>query len=325
MIDKTLSDKCLTDYLPDRLKHNSFIEKCDQTGLLKYKWEFVVSDRLKADNFRLKLINDKLNIEIDKRVETENFREVENFRREITVPAFVDTQTLTCFLETYENDKNLLIVEAYLRPDCNAVQNGSSLRDKIRQLHKNNGFLNYKFDLSDYDPQNISISVRNKSVLVVNAFKKIYDSNGKPIIQEFNHELNLPEKVEFHNIRNCLDESDGVLRIEIPVPDKDLANNNEYLKKKKISSDAGDKYLELMFDLLEFKFDGINVYKNSSNKRVLEVRAVKDLNKPYVRKYILPDWVKSENLKILQEQKYVDDKCANLFKCFVFFIHKYFL
>lgn len=319
MIDKTLSDKCLNDYLPDRLKHNSYIEKCDQTGLLKYKCEFLVSDRLKAENFKLKLINEKLNIEIDKRVETENFREVENFRREINVPPFVDTQTLSCFLETYENDKNLLIIEAYLKPDCNAVQAGSSLKHKIKQLHHHNGFLSYKFDLSDYDPQNISISVRNKSILVVNAFKKIYDSNGKPIIQEFNHEITLPDKVQFQNIKNCLDESDGVLRIEIPVPDKDLVNNNEYLKRKNISTDSDDKYLELMFDLLEFKFDGINVYQNSNNKRVLEVRAIKDMsikrvtfdNKPYIRKYILPDWVKSENLKILQEQKIVDDKIKN--------------
>lgn len=320
MIDKTVSDKHFTDFLPDKLKLNSYIEKCVQTGLLRYKCEFLVSDRLKADNFKLKLINDKLNIEIDKRVETESFREVENFRREINVPSFVDTQTLSCFLETYENEQNLLIIEALLKPDCNVVQTGSSLRHKIKPINTNNGFLNYKFDLSDYDPKNISISVKNKSVLIVNAFKKIYDSNGKPIIQEFNHEISLPEKVEFHNIRNCLDESDGVLRIEIPIPDKDLAHNNEFLRNKKINyDDSNDKYLELMFDLLEFKFDGIDVYKNASNKRVLEVRAVKDMNikkvsfdnKPYVRKYILPDWVSSDNLKIVQEKKFVDDKVKN--------------
>ena len=317
MIDKALNDKY--KHVPNKLKHNTFIEKCDQTGLLKYKCEFLVGDHLSADNFRLKLLGDKLSVEIDKRIETENFREVENFRREIAIPSYVETKTLNCFLETYEDEQNLLIIEAFLKPNCNMVQSGASLKSKLQKTQKNSGFLKYKFDLSDYDPQNISISVRNKSILVINAFKKIFDANGKPIVQEFNHEINLPDKVEFHNIKNCLDESDGILRIEIPIPDKDLLNNNEYLKSKKLDNESGDKYLELMFDLLEFKFDGINVYKNSNDKRVLEVRAVKDAsikkvtfdNKPYIRKYILPDWVKSEDLKIIQEQKHVDDKVKN--------------
>ncbi|CAF0887490.1 unnamed protein product [Brachionus calyciflorus] len=321
MIDKTPSDKYLNNCLTDKLKNNVYIEKCDQTGLLKYKCEFLVGDHLNANNFRLKLLNEKLSIEIEKLVESENYREFENFRREISIPSYVDAKTLNCFLETYENNQNLLIIEALLKPDCSVSQKGSSLKSKLKNFNQNNGFLKYKFDLSDYDPQNISISVRNKSILVINAFKKIFDSNGKPIVQEFNHEINLPDKVEFHNIRNCLDESDGILKIEIPVPDKDLFNNNEFLKNKKLyrNESSDDKYLELMFDLLEFKYDGINVYKNANNKRVLEVRAVRDLsvkkvtfdNKPYVRKYILPDWVKTDDLKIIQEQKHVDDKIKN--------------
>lgn len=269
-------------------------------------------------------------------------------------------------------------------------------------------YLKYKFDLSDFDSNNISITIRDKTILNVSAVRTLFDSaTGKHTQDYFDHNINLPENVEIHNIKNCFDENDGLLRIEIPLKPistttsssirEELigtpkststlrrANNKQQqqlenssnsrrnsssnssknntsssrdsssssssnagsttkvIKARSSSSSAAagiarihkdnksvsasnnklttdeDKYLELVFDLYDFKFDRIDVRENVEKKKILVVRAFKgttetneNQNKPYIRKYILPDWVNCENMSVSQEKQTVDGELKNL-------------
>jgi hypothetical protein len=327
-----------------------------------------------------------------------NFKEIESFKREITVPNFVDLDSLSCYLETYENFQNVLVVEGLIQKkfqldeffeqqqqqqqqqdgeqtgreyagdritisdepkpvinksptQCSSSSSSSSSRSscnsgtkrygggsgvvneaKLDSSITNSGYLKYKFDLAEFDSNNITITVRNKTILNVNAFKFVYDSNGRKQIEQFNHDINLPENVQIHNIKNCFDENDGILRIEIP-----LNNDNDHFsnsnanspshggqpkvanrKRENAPRDNNEKYLELMFDLYDFKFDRIDVRPNVENKKILVVRALKVdengrlENRPYIRKYILPDWVDSENMIVNQDRQIVDGEIKNL-------------
>lgn len=305
----------INEYIPAEVfKHKSYIDT-NQNGDLKYKCEFPVAN-FKADQFKLKLNGTKLTIEAVNQTYSPNLKENEYFKREINVPEFVDKETLSCFLESYDNLRNILIIEASIKENSSLIDKRKNLRTEIKKENVKqdysigSGYLKYKFDLSDYEPKNISISVRNKTVLQINAFKKIYDSNLKPIIQEFNHEIKLPENIEFHNIKNCFDESDGMLRIEIPMCAGD--NDSIFVPKNSTNTNEEDKYLELTFDLNDFKFDGIHVSKNSENKNILEVKAVRLVDsRSYVRKYVLPDWVRAENINVQQESQNAQNKVKN--------------
>lgn len=325
-ITKDLNDKFINDNLlqPHSLQHKTYIERTDH-GDQKFKCEFQVGD-FKSNDFRLKLFENKLTVQAFKQnCYTNNLIDHQDFKREISLPDFVDKETVSCYLESYENIRNVLIVEAFIHPgtliDENFIQKEKIYSDyfainnqnttstpktahvpHINDHSLNNGYLKYKFDLSDYEPRNVSISVKNKSILHINAFKKILDANRQPVMQEFNHEIKMPSNVEYHNIKNCFDELDGMLRIEIPVAG---------VHDRK--SGSGDKYLELMFDLYDFKFDGIKVYLSDEGKKILEVKAVKlSGGKPLIRKYVLPEWAKDENINVLHEKQNLEDKARNL-------------
>jgi HSP20 family molecular chaperone IbpA len=224
-------------------------------------------------------------------------------------------------------------------------------RSSVKNTKQATEFLKFKFDLKGYDSNNISLSIKNRSALHIHAVRVATDSNSLKKNEEFNHEINLPSNVEIFNIRNCFDESDGVLRIEIPFsvdrqPTQPSHNNNtsaarpdsststssvftssssnqSVALKPKPALDKNEKYLELTFDLYDFKFDDIKV----ENEKILIVSAYKEKNddkpmhgftcsltddKLYTRKYILPNWVRSENIIVSQEKRRVDNKLKNL-------------
>jgi HSP20 family molecular chaperone IbpA len=156
-------------------------------------------------------------------------------------------------------------------------------------------------------------------------------SNGT--IKDFYREIRLPKNSEIHNIRNCFDESVGILRIEIPLTKKKNQNNsdlNNLDEKNKSSRDKrtvnDDKYLELVFDLHDYQFDKIDVQKNENNKNILIVKAFRlnnldaniddwsDINdkNSFFRKYVLPDWVSPKNIKIFEEKKLINGEKKNL-------------
>jgi HSP20 family molecular chaperone IbpA len=222
-------------------------------------------------------------------------------------------------------------------------------------------YLKFKFDLKGYDSNNISLSIKNRSVLHIQAIRVANDAHGQPRNEEFNHEINLPSNVEIFNIRNCFDESDGVLKIEIPFivdsskqpqPQQRIPVNNRLARvekesnrststnssntytgsntinggqsnKQKSALNKNEKYLELTFDLYDFKFDDIRI----ENEKILIVSAFKEKSdekpmhgftcstandKLYTRKYVLPNWVRSENIIVSQEKRRVDNKLKNL-------------
>lgn len=92
--------------------------------------------------------------------------------------------------------------------------------------------------------------------------------------------------LELCNIRNCYDETYGTLRIEIPLKSKKGTDANCEHK----AMNENDKYLELMFDLKDFKFENVEFYKNKEMKNVLVVKASKDrdFDNMLERKYVLP-------------------------------------
>ena len=203
--------------------------------------------------------------------------------------------------------------------------------------------LKYKFDLNEFDSKNISISIKNKNVLVVYAVRKCFNDKGRIYNKEFNREIVLPESIEIYNIRNCFDEASGILRIEIPLKqernnhsssfedDEESAElDNDYYSYKTLRRDPDgsqkrldkDRYLELMFDLNNFKFENFEFLKNEQNKNILVVKASKSsannysyshsVNYPYLKKYILPDWVSTKNVKVHQDSQITDGEKKNL-------------
>jgi HSP20 family molecular chaperone IbpA len=188
------------------------------------------------------------------------------FKRTIKLPEHALPETVTCFLER-ERDSNLLTVEALLRDDATIndsyVERSNSVNRRESSLHrsrpdfspayhkkidsidnenahprysrfKSKGFLRYKFDLKEYESDQISISVRDRKILEVLAKKQIIDSNGLSNTNQFKHEISLPENVELHKIKNCFDENDGTLSLEIPLKqsnENDVNNPNSPSRK----------------------------------------------------------------------------------------------
>ena len=69
------------------------------------------------------------------------------------------------------------------------------ITDKRVENYSSNGCLKYKFELREFESNNISISIRNKNILVVYAHDSYMDVNGKPALKEFNHEIKLPNNI----------------------------------------------------------------------------------------------------------------------------------
>lgn len=153
----------------------------------------------------------------------------------------------------------------------------------------------------------------------------------------------------------------GILRIEIPLKtdsrinsprtqSKNVANtsqsnnsdsNSSRSRESSVKSPRGgrkphqtqhkddDKYLELVFDLYDFKFDRVEI-KESIDKRalnttlstaplpknkILVVRAFKAddyVYRPYLRKYVLPEWVNAEKMFVKQDRQIVDGELKNV-------------
>ncbi len=210
----------------------------------------------------------------------------------------------------------------------NGGSSDSSSIDQMDEYAMENyscGVLKYKFDLKDFESSDINISIKNKEILVVSA------SNSHTY--DFYREIKLPKNSEIHNIRNCFDESIGILRIEIPLANKTSTDESlkdsqaNKLTKEDNKKTTDDKYLELVFDLHDYKFDQIDVQKNEEDKNILIVKAVRITNEPnsytnssfqnnknssFTRKYILPDWVSNKNIKILEEKKLINGEKKNL-------------
>jgi HSP20 family molecular chaperone IbpA len=327
-------------FLRNGLDHRVFIEKTNDNNY-KYKLKILVGNFVPAD-FKLKLKGNTLFVTAIRENLTHtnnqyslqsNLKEIEEFKREINLPDFVLLDSVICYLEVYEDDQNFLYIEAEINEvlDNSAFRSRKSLfnsssnksklnnytnlnsktyksidqiNEKLVENYSTNGCLKYKFELKEFDSKNVSISIKNKNILVVYAFTTYLDLNGRPAIREFHQEIQLPDNIELRNIRNCFDESLGVLRIEIPLKTNNKKNNNlndsdvdidsitDYPDGRIGHENENDKYLELMFDLKDFKFENIDFSKNVNDKNVLIVKAYKLLNSnrkaPFIRKYVLP-------------------------------------
>jgi len=181
---------------------------------------------IKATRVSLKPDNTTKNI-------VSNIKEYEEFKREINLPECVQTDSLVCYLEVYEDNENYLFIEGLLKQttspalvECLLSQTKpkpkpavgkpnlsncskkvfKSIDDENRRVVNcsSNACLKYKFELGDFDSDNINISIRNKNVLCVNAYERYIGADGQPAVREFNQEINLPSNIELCNIRYVL-------------------------------------------------------------------------------------------------------------------------
>lgn len=116
----------------DIIEHRSFIEKHGGKEY-KYKCEFLVG-KFESTDFKIKLCDRRLIIEAlhetpvtktSKQFDLENFyyendendtlrylgKHIERFVRDLDMPNFVDLDSLSCYLETYQDFQNVLIIE----------------------------------------------------------------------------------------------------------------------------------------------------------------------------------------------------------------------
>ena len=358
------------ELLLNSLDHTVYIEKTNENKY-KYKLKILVGSFIPTD-FKLKLkgknlliratreaikhdlqsLRDDDNQDEDEDEEEEynydedyekniNLKEYEEFKRELTLPDFVLTNSIICYLEVYEDNQNFLYIEALVddsadfnsmthyqtkqqrqqspgmqpysrRSNCTnqslrkrstldkkTFQSIDQLNEKRVENYSSNGCLKYKFELKEFESNNVSISIKNQNILVVYAFTTYLDLNGKPALKEFNKEIPLPDNIELCNIRNCFDESVGTLRIEIPLI-FNKSNNNAFNQTVDVNHNNDDheneKYLELIFDLKDFKFESASFIRNEEDKNVLIVKASKinllknknSCSSPFIRKYVLP-------------------------------------
>ena len=197
----------------------------------------------------------------------------------------------------------------------NYVENNESIEsnDEINA----NECLKYKFDLKDVDSKNISITIKNKTVLELKAYRDSVGVDGQRHVKEFNHEIALPNDIEIFNIKNCYDEEDGILRIEIPAGSRSRISKATAAQQARFSK---DKYLELMFDLYDFKFEDLQVYYDAvEKKKILMVRAYKfdrnlNKNRTNTRRFVLPDWISDKNINIVEDEANINSEVKNLLK-----------
>ena len=200
-----------------------------------------------------------------------------------------------------------------------------------------NSVANYKFNMSEFKPEDISITVTDTS-LKIHAIREENEPRGAgKTYREFKREIGLPQGADVKRLKNSL-QQDGFLYIEIPVYDNtslkppqspgasvnkqfsdlSLSNNRaaESLNRSNLLSSSaaihtntdanervniGDKELKITFDLNGYKPEDVNI-KVTDN--TLKVHAVhidnsrgNQIHREYSRSYILPEWVNPELLR----------------------------
>lgn len=144
------------------IENRSFIEKHGENEY-KYKCEILVGKFLATD-FKIKLRDRQLIIEAlqetpvtktSKQFDLENFyydkdenctlgylgKHVERFVRDLDVPNFVDLDSLSCYLETYQDFQNVLIIEGIVERS-HIVSTGESSIVSTLAASKNQDTLN---------------------------------------------------------------------------------------------------------------------------------------------------------------------------------------
>ncbi|CAF1300097.1 unnamed protein product [Rotaria sp. Silwood1] len=173
----------------------------------------------------------------------------------------------------------------------------------------NDGIKNvtYKFDLNQFAPEDIAIQV-NDTMLKVTAVKQQRDGRNSTH-HEFRREIGLPDGADPKNLTNTLS-ADGVLTIEIPVRDyrpplTPTYQSQQYNLPTNINTNDsysfGDQQLKLTFDLSGYKPDDVSVKVNDNVLKVqashVDNTAGNQINREYMREYVLPDWVDVDNLR----------------------------
>jgi len=182
------------------------------------------------------------------------------------------------------------------RPDYGTTDRNDGAKD-----------VTYNFNLSEFAPEDIAIQV-NDTMLKITALKQQRDGRGSTH-REFRREIGLPDGAEAKNLTNALS-TDGILTIKIPVRNYGPPLTPTYQSQQfnlptnlgaNDSYSVADQQLKLTFDLSGYKPDDVSVKVNDN---VLKVQAIhvddtagNQINREYMREYVLPEWVDVDNLR----------------------------
>ncbi|CAF2522442.1 unnamed protein product [Rotaria sp. Silwood2] len=193
--------------------------------------------------------------------------------------------------------------------NTNQPSNTFSTLTSRQNYSTNDGLKNvtYKFDLNQFVPEDIAIQV-NDTMLKVTAVKQERDGHSSTH-REFRREIGLPDGAEPKSLTNTLS-ADGILTIQIPVRDyrppltPTYQSQHHNLPTNINTNDSysfGDQQLKLTFDLNGYKPDDVNVKVNDNVLKVqashVDNTAGNQINREYMREYVLPDWVDVDNLR----------------------------
>lgn len=96
-------------------------------------------------------------------------------------------------------------------------QVASQQQQQQQQVAHNSNAASYKFNMSEFRPEDISITVTD-TTLKIHALREETDGGHGKTYREFKREIGLPEGADVKRLKNAL-QPDGTLTIEIPVQD----------------------------------------------------------------------------------------------------------
>jgi HSP20 family molecular chaperone IbpA len=133
-------------YPTSSFQHRTYLEKSPSNkNECKFKIEFLVDD-FEPKDIRLRLNGNVLSVEAarDELLSNENksiksnLKQTKKFKRDIELPEIINQETLTCYLETYENHENVLTIEAILNVNNSDFIDFESTLNKFNNKYLSN-------------------------------------------------------------------------------------------------------------------------------------------------------------------------------------------
>lgn len=204
-------------------------------------------------------------------------------------------------ITTTRHNKNCLFSKGILRIEIPIKPKKSSSISKTNNMPPSPKLTNLKATSTSSSSSASSMSKRSKSATANNNHNNNNNNNRQQVFITNNTETNLNNNPNQQN-------SNKFKSTQNLNSSSTAANNN---------SNDTDKYLELVFDLYDFKFERIDVResKEEARNKLLVVRAYKaegNAFRPYLRKYILPEWVDTEKMIVTEEKQVVDGQLKNV-------------
>jgi len=214
------------------------------------------------------------------------------------------------------------------------LQQQQQQQQQLQQQSHSAPNASFKFNMSEFRPEDISITVTD-TTLKIHALREELDGGNGKTYREFKREIGLPHGADVKRLKNAL-QPDGTLTIEIPVQNNDnlqpplsptgidakfgdfslnenkttsAAQQQQHQLQSTKSNASGlinqtndGKELKLTFDLTGYKPEDLSIKVIDNN--TLKVHAIhidnsrgNQIHREYTRQYILPDGLQPEFLR----------------------------